>query len=200
MTIATYAELQTEIANFLDRADLTSKIPTFIRLAEAGMNRRLRHWRMEKRSQATVSTQYADLPTDWRETIRYNIAGDKRLAIISVAEMMDKREATDNTSGKPRFYAHVGGELEHFPTPDTSYTTELVYYAEIPALADDNTSNWLLAYYPDAYLYGSLVHSAPYLQEDERLAVWGGLYSDVINGMDAESRAARVSGTGLARR
>lgn len=200
MTLATYSGLQGEIADFLDRSDLTSQIQSFIALAEASMNRRIRHWRMETRSQASVATQYADFPSDWLETIRYNIAGDRRMKLLSLAQMMDMRECNDNVSAKPRFYAHVGGEIEHYPTPDTTYTTELLYYARIPALSDENTGNWVLTYHPDAYLYGALLHSAPFLGEDPRLAVWGGLYADAIKGIDDEAMTSRHSGTGLARR
>jgi hypothetical protein len=42
MTIATYAELVSEMGDWLNRTDLTAKIPTFVRLFEARMNRRLR--------------------------------------------------------------------------------------------------------------------------------------------------------------
>jgi len=42
MAIGTYAELQTAVANWLDRGDLTARIPEFIDLAEARMNRVLR--------------------------------------------------------------------------------------------------------------------------------------------------------------
>jgi len=42
MAINTYATLQTAVANWLDRSDLTDRIPEFIALAEARMNRVLR--------------------------------------------------------------------------------------------------------------------------------------------------------------
>ena len=42
MAINTYATLQTAVANWLDRSDLTDRIPEFIALAEARMNRNLR--------------------------------------------------------------------------------------------------------------------------------------------------------------
>ena len=47
MTFTTYSGLKAEIADFLLRSDLTSAIPSFIRLAEAGIDRDLRHWRQE---------------------------------------------------------------------------------------------------------------------------------------------------------
>lgn len=42
MSISTYAELKTAIANFLARTDLTEQIPNFIQLAEARLSRELR--------------------------------------------------------------------------------------------------------------------------------------------------------------
>ena len=42
MAISTFAELKTAAANWLDRSDLTDRIPEFIALAEARFNRILR--------------------------------------------------------------------------------------------------------------------------------------------------------------
>ena len=50
MSITTYSELKTAVANWLNRDDLTSVIPDFIALTEADMDRKIRHWRMEKRA------------------------------------------------------------------------------------------------------------------------------------------------------
>ena len=47
MAISTYSELQTAVANWLDRDDLTARIPEFIVLAEARYNRELRIRGME---------------------------------------------------------------------------------------------------------------------------------------------------------
>ena len=44
----TYAELKTNIANYLNRSDLTSYIDTFIDSTEAELNRRLRTKEMIK--------------------------------------------------------------------------------------------------------------------------------------------------------
>ena len=42
MAIGTYAELQTAVANWLDRGDLTDRIVEFIDLAEVRINRIIR--------------------------------------------------------------------------------------------------------------------------------------------------------------
>ena len=198
MAITTYAELKSSIADFLNRDDLTSTIPTFISLAEANFNRTVRHWRMEKRSTAEIDTQYSAIPADFLEVIRFYITSNdtRPLELISQAELLDRKYRNLNTSGKPAYYAITAGEIEVYPVPDGTYTAELYYYRTIPALSDSNTSNWLLQYYPDCYLYGSLVHSAPYLRDDARIQTWAALYQNAISAINAESEATKFGGSG----
>jgi hypothetical protein len=90
-----------------------------------------------------------------------------------------------------------GGEFEVSPTPDEAYTADLLYYGTIAALSDSNTSNWLLTYHPDAYLYTALVHSAPYLNEDQRATTWAALSQAAVDAINLSSDQSRFSGTGL---
>ena len=198
MSITTYAELQTVIADFLDRDDQTERIKTFIQLSEAEMSRKLRHWRMENRATAEIDGQYSAIPADFLEPIRLHLeTGDyKALELISQGEMQSLRMRNLETSGKPAFYALTQGELEVYPTPDGTYNLEMNYYAKIPALTTSNTTNWVLDNYPDAYLYGSLVHSAPFLGEDARMTTWAALFQSALNGIMAESDQAKFGGSG----
>lgn len=198
MAITTYDELKTAIADFLNRDDLTAVIPTFISLAEADMQRRVRHWRMEKRSTAELDTQYSAIPADFVEVIRvYVTSGDtKPLELISQAELLDRKAKSLNTSGTPAYYAFTAGEIEIYPAPDGTYDVELYYIASIPALSDSSTANWLLERYPDAYLYGALVHAAPYLNDDARIQVFAALYQSAIDAINAESERSKFGGSG----
>ena len=198
MAITTYAELKTSITDFLNRDDLTTVAPTFISLAEADLQRRVRHWRGEKRSSAEIDTQYSAIPADFVEAIRFYITGgDTRpLELISQAELLDRKFRNLNTSGQPAYYAITAGEIEVYPVPDATYTSELYYSARVPALSDSTTTNWLLEYYPDAYLYGSLVHSAPYLKEDARLQTWAALYQSAVDAINTESESSKFGGSG----
>ncbi len=68
---------------------------------------------------------------------------------------------------------------------------ELFYYAKLTPLDGTNTTNSLLTDAPDAYLYGALAASAPFLLNDERVQLWESLYTDVrdtLNGAEIESR------------
>jgi len=198
MAITTYAELQSAITDFLNRDDLDAKAPTFISLAESNLSRDIRHWRQEKRSTAEIDTQYSAIPADFLEAVRFYItSGDTRpLELISQAEMLDRKYNNLNTSGQPAYYAITAGEIEVYPVPDGTYTAELYYYSEIEALSDSNTSNWMLQYFPDAYLYGSLIHSAPYLKDDSRLQIWAALYQSAIDAINLSSDAAKYGGSG----
>ena len=199
MAITTFSELKTSMADFLNRDDLTSVIPTFISLAEAQINRDIRHYEMENRATADLSDQYLDRPSDWVETIRIHVTsgGTNNLQLLSAASMADKRQGAENATGEPRYYRHAERGFEVYPTPDGTYEVELLYYQKITALSDENTTNWLLTDHPDVYLYGSLLHSAPYLAEDQRVGVWAQLYSAAVQRVNQSGDDASWSGTGL---
>lgn len=194
MAITTYAELQTAVGNWLMRSDLTAVIPDFITLAEAQMQRDIEHYKMEDRSQVVLTDRYTVLPSNFRKPIRLYITGaNKAMEPITSSEMQDKRYSSQDGAGDPCFYTLSGGEIEIYPTPDNQ-SMEMTYIADIPVLSDSNTSNWLLADAPDAYLYGSLIQAAPYLDQDERLITWTALYTAAVQGLNRQSEKARWGG------
>lgn len=198
MALTTYDELKSSIADFLNRDDLTSVIPDFITLAETSMNREVRHWRMEKRANANLDTQYTALPNDFLEPIRMSLttADTNTLEMVNAFQISNLRAQNLNTSGRPVNFAILDGSIEVFPTPDAVYSLEMLYYEKIDTLNSGNTSNWILSNFPDAYLYGALVHSAPYLAEDARTNTWAALYQKAINDINGESERSKTSGSG----
>lgn len=199
MSITTYSELQTAIADFLDRDDLASVVPTFIALAEADMQRRLRHWEMEELATISITDRFLSVPADWVETIRVQLTGGgtSPVSLISRAEMMEYRANSEDTAGKPEFYTMSAGQFEFFPTPDDTYAASLLYTKKLPALTAGSPTSWLLTTAPDAYLYGALAHSAPYLQDDARASTWASFYQSAIDALNVSSEAAKYSGSGL---
>tara|TARA_R100001509_G_scaffold71299_1_gene39791 strand:- start:1936 stop:2556 length:621 start_codon:yes stop_codon:yes gene_type:complete len=198
MALTNYTELKASIADFLNRDDLTAVIPDFITLAESGMNREVRHWRMETRKTAVLDTQYTALPTDFLEPIRMslNTADTNTLEMVNAFQISNLRAQNLNTTGRPVNFSILDGSIEVFPSPDSNYTLEMLYYQKIDELGSVNTSNWVLSNFPDAYLYGSLVHSSPYLAEDNRIQTWAALYQKAINDINSESERSKTSGSG----
>jgi hypothetical protein len=193
MAITTYAELKSSIADFLNRDDLTSIIPTFISLAEAQIARELRHWKQEKRVTTSVDERYENLPNDWLELKMIALATGKMMQTVSSSEMAERR-AQSNTAAEPRLVRVTADQLEFYPTPDTATNISMLYYARIPALSASATTNWLLTDAPDVLLYGSLIHSAPYLSDDTRTQIWASLYQSGVDKLNLESDKGRVTG------
>ena len=200
MALNTFTALKASIADFLNRDDLTAVIPDFISLAEAQINRDVRHWKMEARSSGQQSSgdEYMQIPADWVETIRLHLTGTGTTVVnlVSRDSMADKRSAQEDTTGTPIMYTHADGQFQLYPTPSTDTDFELLYFQKIPSLSS-NSDNWLLLEAPDVYLYGALLHSAPYLAEDQRVAVWAQMYSASVQRLNEVSEDARFSGSGL---
>lgn len=200
MSITNYTELQTRVIELLNRDDLAVSVPVFIDLAEAEMARDLRdHWRLEKRTTQAVTTRYASIPVDWAGALRLSIevAGiSQDLSLMSTYEMATARRAS-NVAGRPRFYSLTGGEIELYPSPDISYSLETLYRGGLTGLSDASPTSWLLSAAPDAYLYGAAKHSAPWLRDDERVAIWEGLYRVAVSAVSEQGRETRHGGTGL---
>ena len=193
MTITNFGTLKTAIADTLDRQDLTSAIPTFVSLAQAQFNRVIRSHRQITRGSLTIDGQFEALPADWLETIRITMDANpiRVLTQISMDDLTRYRTAIDNTTDAPVYFSHSGTDIELFPTPSTSYTGEITYYAKITALSADSDTNWLLTNNPDVYLYGALVHTAPYLKDDARVVLWAGLLAQALDQIEDETAAAR---------
>lgn len=190
MAISTYSDLQAAVGNWLNRTDLADRIPEFIALAEAQVNRRLRVRQMIMRAEAALADEFVDLPSDMLEPIQLALEiseSDIRVLQYLAPERLLAEKAGIVSSAEPEFYTVIGGTLQLLPAPDVTYTGELTYYAKVPALSS-NSTNWLLSTYPDAYLYGALLQAAPYLVDDERVMTWGAMFQAVLNDIQASNR------------
>jgi hypothetical protein len=201
MALDTFAGLKATIADYLNRDDLTAIIPSFITIAEAKFNRKLRTRQMIKRAEGQIETAFFTYPADWLQAKEFQLNTNPIVRLQFVTEAYgDELKANRYVSiGQPAYYTITGTQLEFIPAPDSTYSAELTYYAKIPALSDANTSNWLLAYAPDLYLYGALLEAAPYLKDDERLAVWSQMYINSLGDIEVADQRASVSSTPLVR-
>ena len=194
MALANYTDLKASVADFLNRSDLTSVIPDFVTLAEAEFNRTLRVREMSVRTQGPIDSQYVKLPDDFLGMRNIELMTDPVTPLeYKNLQNLDIHRRNDKT-GKPLYYSIVQNNIEFAPVPDGTYTLEIVYYQKVPALSTSST-NWLLTDHPDAYLYGTLQHSAPYLQSDERIGVWAGKYQQVIEQITTSDEKAKFSGS-----
>jgi len=199
MAFTNYSDLQTTIANYLGRTDLTTQIPDFITLAETRLARELKTRKMLK--SATASMTGGDgkvaLPTDFIEVRDLYIHGNPRMPVTYLAPSAFTRDARADESGLPVFYTVLAQEFLFAPIPDSAYTLEILYYAKPTVLSNTNTSNVFLANYPDALLYGALVEAEPYLINDARVQLWISLYDRAVNAISTSDEGSEYSGVPL---
>lgn len=199
MAISNYTELQAAIENWLDRSDLSARVPEFIALAEAQMNRDLRIRIMEGRYTAsTVKAQriYA-LPTDYRQMRSLRINLDPIVALVYLTPQNMNQVWAGSSTGTPKAYTIVGNDIRLGPAPDSVMEMEINYYRAVPALSGTNTTTTMLTQNPDIYLYGALMAAEPFLMNDERLALWGGLFDKAVRALQDQDARDRASGSEL---
>jgi hypothetical protein len=177
-----YASLQLNIADWLNRDDVTAVIPDFIALAEAEMKRRLR--RTSTRAAITISSERTILPDDVAEVRSlYLTTGIKKMdqpmrqcTLAMIAESLAKY---NGETGRPRDFNLRGNVLTVSPIPDQTYTAAIYYFRQLTPLATSDT-NVVLTEAPDAYLYGALLQAAPYLEDDMRILMWQARFTNAI--------------------
>lgn len=194
MAITNYTNLQTTIESWLNRADLTQQIPDFIALAEATLNKVLRHSRMISTDtlSLTANSQRVAVPTDMLEPIYLQVTNTPASPLEQVAphQLVMLRRARLVSTGTPRFFAIIGRFIEVAPINSSITSLDLTAYKEIPALSGGNPSNWVLQYNPDLYLYTALLHAAPFLQDDARTAVLDNMVTKQIMAAVNQNRTA----------
>ena len=132
-TITNYATLKSTIADYLNRADLTSQIETFIQFAEADLNTRLRCREQIVRAEATSSAEYVQLPADWLEAINLHIVGGQqplRYITLDEADIVNKEQLYVG----PHYYSLMNGAIEIVPAPAEDIDIEQVKWVVLMVL------------------------------------------------------------------
>ena len=199
MAIGTYAELQTAVANWLDRDDLTDRIPEFIALAEARFNRVLRLRSMEAKYTAdTVAGQRnLALPTSYIQMRNFQVNTSPLTTLSYVTPEIYDRLWGGSTSGTPKFYTILANEVSFGPIPGSVMEVEMLFYKKFDNLSGVTTTNSLLTDSPDLYLYGAMMEAEPFIMNDERVPLWAAALDRAVSDMQEQDNKDRHSGSAL---
>lgn len=179
MSINNYADLQSAIANWLHRSDLTSIVPDLIMLGEKRILREVRCLEMETALNVTISSGVAALPADYLDLKHAYIDGTVTQALSRcTAAQIYEQYPLRSSGGKPAFVAREGSNFIFGPYPDSSYTVKGTYYAKPTSI--QSSANAVFVAHPDLYLFAALLEAAPYLKNDTRLTVWESKFSNVV--------------------
>jgi len=173
-----YDNLKTNIADYLARNDLNDKIPMFVALAEKRLNRDLRLRQTLQQSTYTLDSGFqVPTPSDFLEMKDIHIDANPIINLDFKTVSQFYRLANVSGSGNPINYTLVSNNFVLAPRPTGSSVINMTYYKIPKILSDTNSSNEYLDVCPDLLLYASLVESAPFLMNDERLTTWEALYT-----------------------
>ena len=200
MAISPFAELKTATANWLDRSDLTDRIPEFIALAEARFNRILRIRDMETVSTAistSAGTREYSLPTGFVQMKEFHLTTDPLTPLAYITPEMMTRIWAGSGRGKPEVFTIIADNVRLGPNPDAVYTTSMLYYKTFTALSDSATTNDMLTNNPDVYLYGTLLEAEPFIMNDQRVQLWGMAFEKAIGDIQFQDNKDRHSGSEL---
>ena len=198
MAISTFAELKTATANWLDRSDLTDRIPEFIALAEARFNRNLRIRDMETVSTAistAAGTREYSLPTGFIQMKGFHLTTDPLTPLAYITPEMMTRIWAGSAKGKPEVFTVIADNVRLGPNPDAVYTTSMLYYKKFTALSGSNTTSEMLTNNPDVYLYGTLLEAEPFIMNDERVQLWATAFKQAIDDIQFQDNKDRHSGS-----
>jgi hypothetical protein len=200
MSITNYSDLQSTIASYLARTDLTAQIPDFIQLAETRLRRELRLRQMLKvvTTTTTADDGTVELPSDFLQMRDLHINTNPIQVVEYISPSNFYRNTWSTSVGLPRQYTILAQEFQFAPAPDTNYTLQMMYYATPPYLSNTNPSNVFLANCPDLLLYGALGEAEPYLMNDARLATWAQMYDRGLAALTVSDDQGEYSGSPIA--
>jgi len=201
MALDTYANLKLEIASYLNRTDLSEYLDTFIDLAESRHARDLRLREMETVDatiQTVSGTQAYDLPTGYLEA-RYVLLQSTPYNFLNFMAPPDFFRVYNlgEGSGTTTYYTIVSNKIYLGYAPDSVVNIEIGFFKRPTGLSATNTTNDILTFFPDLYLYGALGESAPFLMQDERLKIWSTLYGEAVESANKLAQRGRESSAPL---
>ena len=199
--VTTYETLKSHLASLLWRTNLTTQIPVFIQQAEARFKRDPRVRKHQDRGLVTIGADDLALPSDFQSLESWYHDGTSYYGEIGIvsASAIPGLKIQHGATGVPWFAAIVDGTVRFAPEPNGTYSTYMTYWRTIQSLSASVPTNWLLDSHPDIYVYGAALESAPFLKNDDRLAVWDALLERRLNELD-EATTNRHFGGGATRR
>jgi len=203
MSIASYADLKTALASWLNRSNLNARIPDFIALCESRMmygaqgamvSEPLRIRAMEISADIAVSGQTAALPSGFLQARRLYLNCSPIVELDYVTPELFWRTYVSSDVAQPRRFTAEGEKFVFGPAPDAAYTGKCLYYKKLAALAVDADTNWVLTNAPGVYLHGALAEAHLFTRNAPQAAEELALFAGAVNALNLADKADRYAG------
>jgi hypothetical protein len=194
-----YEGLIEVIADTLSRGDLADRIPTWIRIVESELSRDipLRASEYLFRDELNGVDNFIVLPENLITLTQFSIPDTDPPHIIDIVSTDKFIDVQFNGRGLPYPSAGriIGEKLFFAPGNGTAGDTyQLIYQGTVVPLSEEYPTNRILKIAPDCLLYGALLHSAPFIGDDERLQIWVPLYNNAKGSFTKAEWRGRLSG------
>jgi hypothetical protein len=180
--ITTYAELKSQVADWLHRTDLTTNIPTFIQLAESKIDNSIKGRKLETvlTTTLTAGVNLLALPADYSSMKSIVVLSNPTSTLELIPDHVLSQYNSTNTTGVPQFYSIRADNIIFSLPPDGSYSIQVTYYANLTKLSDSNTTNWVLTRFPYLYLYGALIEASIFSNDPDQVQFYQTKFDDGI--------------------
>lgn len=189
-TIGTYGDLRDKVALYLDRDDLVDRIPDFVALLEARINRLIRSVNQETRVVWAVSDESYNLPSDFRKLRKIAIEDSPDRPLREISPQSAASQFSGST-GTPQAYYIEGRTITFAPPPASATNFAVTYWTRIEPLTSDNDTNWLLEEHADIYLFGTLLEAAVFIRDTDAIALCSNKLDQAIAELQMMTRTDR---------
>jgi hypothetical protein len=184
--------LQDAIGDYLARNDLTTYIPNFIQNAENKLYRSLNLRNEETALSVSISSGVAAVPSDFKALkFAYFDASPVELLEWVTIEEIYSDYPDRSASNTPSVISREATNFVFGPASKDGTLKGIFYAKKSPARTTD--PSWYVTNAPDVLLYGALLESAPFIQDDQRLLVWQQLFVDAVSTLKVEQDNAEYS-------
>lgn len=201
--MTTYNELIHDVGLWLDRDDLSVQIPTFVKMGEQEVYRKLRISAMESISYTPLSTtsQYYDIPSNFisARNVYIDTSPPTKLAYVT-PEQMILTVTSSNSNPRPIQYTIVDNYFKLDTVAASSDNNLYIsYFRKFDELSFEGSTstNWLLNNAYALFLYGAILGAEMYLYNDERIPMIRSEFDRIIFELNDQAEEGRYSGDSL---
>lgn len=186
-----HATLKSDIATFMQRDDLTSVIPTIVRLTEDRIADEVRIRQMENRTTLTIDGENgADIPDKFLglRGLHRNDSTYFELEYLPPNAFWNRSEA--HVAGTPFWYTLEAGKIYFAPYFSSTEYAEAVFWKEFDRLSGDQDTNWLLTNRYRVYLYGAQAEAKAFVEDDEQAGKWASAFTNAVQKLNTNNQRA----------
>lgn len=178
--MTTYAILQTDIAEYFHKTNLTATIPKFISLAESYLFRELNVRELQiSVAGTTIAGGYGTLPSDFHSVARITVAHG---SLTTDLDYMAVPVVSSTVLTHPINYSLENNQIRIIGAgAGQAYT--LLYTPKILPLSATVTTNWILANGYDLYLYTSCLEAARNIKDAKEIAALPMLVTNALESL-----------------